>query len=290
MKDYKDLTIEVNSTTELVSLPVAYENLYKVSVDGIGLRIREPDIVDLIGQDIGSFQYRAKNPGAPLQPGSTFMVASSFYYSGLIYWTLIRVGSSVNVGYKYTLTMLGVTVSYVATDTDTDATVVDEFVTLINSTTYPSPVNAAVFTIGAIPHLRVQTVGATPISLSIEPGDFWMSKSGLYWGYNGNYYIIVENRVESDDIPAIPPVDTSYAYGDMTNIGSNFLAYLAEPEYPTVDYSNFVGFYDIAEVTGVPDDNVILGPNDVIPLPGFILNFGTAFNEGFIQKLSILYA
>lgn len=288
MIDLQDLTIEVNETGDLISLPVAYEELYKVAVDGVGLRIREAGTQTLPGQDIGSFTYRAYNAGAALGPNTFFTLLLASFGTFPLYYQYFRVGSDVNEGYVYSVTIDGITVSYTATDTDGRIDVINGLVALINGTTYGFPVNAAhIFFITET--LRIETVGPQTITVSVTPGNYWISKSGLYYAFQGNYYLISETRVESDVIPAIPPVDPSYDFATLTPIGSDFPAYLYEAEYPSIDVQSFVGFYDIAEVANLPDTQITLEGYDVLPLNGFMLKFGQSFSVGIPQKLTIIY-
>lgn len=288
MIDLKDTTIDVNTTSELISLPVTYEELYKVTVDGVGLRIRENGTQNLPNEDIGSFTYRAFNAGAALGPNSLFELFYAGYGVGLNYFQYFRVGSGVAAGYVYRVIIDGLPVEYIAQDGDTNVDVINELVNLINTTSYSFPVTAAYSTFIA-DNLRIQTIGPQSITVSLEPGNFWVSKSGLYWIYNLDYYIISETRAESESIPALPAVSGPYDIGDMTNIGTDILAYLAEAEFPTVDTYDFVGFYGIAGVNNAPDTSITLASYDVLPLTGFILKFGTSFNLGFTQKLTIIY-
>lgn len=289
MTDLQDITLDINETSDLISLPFSYDKLWKVSVDGIGLRIVSAGAGDLVGQDIGSFTYRAFNSGAELGPDSFITSLGGGFGVFPLYNQYFRVGTVVVPGSKYRMVIDSLPVEYTAVDGDTNIDVINNLVNLVNSTSYSFPVTAYYSTF-LYPNVRIETIGPQTVEVSLTAGNFWMSKSGLYYAYQGEYYIISETRVESSTIPSLPAVSGPYDFEAMTSIGSDFLGYLFESEFPSISTYDFVGFYGIATVENVPDTQIALESSDVLPLTGFILKFGTSFNLGFVQKLTIIYS
>lgn len=282
-----DITVDANTSTVAAS-GMTFEQLIKVSREGIGLRIVEVPTSTLSGNNIYSYEWRYINPMATT-------TASVYKFVTALTITNYRTGltflGTAEDGGVYLFTFLGIQVVYVVQPGDTLTDIRDGLKALVDATTYSHPVATSTATLTGNPVLYVDSLyGAVPPStFEVKGPGYFYSKSGLITVIGGAYYVISEAENAGYEIPAIPSLDPSYSYEGLFLPPYGLEVYLAEGLFP-VQETYTIAFVGTADITDNPSLSFSLNPNEVaLDVLNDVYQFGTAFVSGTPNTVQIIY-
>jgi len=291
MEDIKDMAIQVDATTSTVAASgLSFADLYKVSREGIGLRIVEVPTSTITGNDIYSYSWRYINPLVALPSGAN-ITKSVGALSIVEYRTAFYFGDVVEEGMTYIIVFLGTPVVYVAQAGDTALEVRAGLKALIDATTYSHPTTTSNTTfLGQYVLLLDALTGAVPsCTIFVRGVGYYYSKSGLTTVIGGAYYVISEEEFAGYTIPAIPSLDPSYDYTTFALPPSGLEAYLFEGAFPIEDIFT-LNLEGTADITDNPSLSFSLNPNEVaLDEINDVYQFGTAFVSGTPETVQIIY-
>lgn len=288
MADLQHYETTVQDAVNYVNVPVFDSaNLLSVEREGIGLRIVEVNTTTTLpGQQIFKFTYQAVNTSAPVQADEGITLFGQGFV-GSTYRQSVRIGTNVREGGTYFLTLQGITVFYVAQAGQNGIDIQNGLKALMDAQTYPDAVtvttNVTIFSVMVID----QTV-ANNVTLDYKPPGYYLSKSGLYFTFLGDAYIVNEQRNEGYEVPTVPAISASYDYNSAINAGIP-IVYLFDPAYPKRVFY-LTSLYGTANIINVPNFNVTLLGHQVTHNPNTNqLRFGLDFMAGNPETIKIIY-
>ena len=290
MQDIKDISITIDDNTDTYVYPgIVKENVFKVTREGIGLRIVDTQTFTYTGQDIGTVQFRAYNPTAAVPSGAGITLGAAGG-GPVIYTRVVIIAEPVGAGSIYSLTVDGTTVSYTAITGDTNQEVATALNDAINALSLGYPIGSVIGSFLGEYYLTISTGGIRTYSVNLEPADYWISKSALVWYYLGEYYIF-NLATGKETIPMLPTIIGPYNYTDMVKAASGLLAYFSDVNYPIVDTYTYSAAVGVASIDNVPDGSStsLLGHDVLIDNTLELLKFGQAFISGSPETITIIY-
>jgi hypothetical protein len=287
MQDIKKYQITVNANTDTVPFTEGTD-IFKISRNGIGMRIVNIGNTSFPGEDIGTYRYRAYNPGAVIPSGSSITLGAST--SGLVNYTQnVLLGDDVIVGLTYTITIDGNIFTYTTVLGDDINDVGNNLTQQLNDAVLSFPITAVYLTL--IDNvIIISTGGQRTYTVSLTGPNYWLSKSGLFWIKSGVTYIFNSSN-GTETIPSLPAISGPYDFTTFTEAVGGLAFYLSDPVYSVIDTFEIEYFAGIATINNVPDSgSTSLGANDVvIDESGQVIKFGMNFIFGTPEKVSIIY-
>lgn len=294
MENVEDIAITVDASTDTVAANgLTFDNLIKVSREGIGLRIVEVPTSTISGNTFYSYVWRYSNPSVYVSAGAKigkFVTALGIveYRTALVFGLF---GTDVQEGMTYVFTFLGTTVYYVAQSGDGNTDVRAGLKAQIDATTYSYPVTTSTSTYLGKPVLYVDALTgfAPPSTIDVRGVGYFYAKSGLTTVIGGAYYVVSEAENAGYEIPAIPSLGASYDYTTFTLPPYGLEAYLAEGLFPVQENYTLTSV-GTADITNNPSLSFSLNPNEVaLDVINDCYQFGTSFVSGTPETVQIIY-
>ena len=291
MQDVRDISITINSSTDTWPWTASTSaNVVKVSREGIGLRIVDVGTFTMVGEDIGTYQYRAYNPSASIPPGASITLGAAGG-GPVLYTRNIFIGETVAAGLKYSIDIDGAaTVTYTSVSGDTTQDVANALASAINALSLSFPIGATVTPFLDEYYITVTTGGVRTYTVELTSPYYWVSKSGLFWVYLGVMYVF-EQLTGVETIPALPTITGPYDFVSMTAVTSGLASYLYDASYPVVDTFEDNYAVGVASVENVPNagSTTLLSYDVVIDDATKILKFGSSFIAGSPERVTVIY-
>ena len=285
MEDIKDIAQTINASGATTpGLGIQY--IYKVTRNGIGLRIVEP-ATGTENKSISSFQWRFINPLSTTHSGQVYKFNSVLSF--VEYRTGITFLGTPLEGETYVIDFLGIVLNYVVQAGDTNTSIRDAIKVLVDATSYAYPTTTSTATLTGNPTLYIDALTGfvPPCTVAVRGTGYYLSKSGLFVDIGGYTYLILVNEAAGYSVPAIPALDPNYDFSLMTLV-TDLYTYLFNPSYPIDDeYGTAVeGTADVDNIESVPT----LGPNDVYLNKLLdVFEYGTAFSLGYPELVQYIY-